>query len=350
MTVAAAAPSPDDRDAFAGMNEAQLRAVLRAFAAKPAEDILVSAIIDAYMVELAGRAERKDIAADYFRNASRTLRDFRQARGHKSLAAARQHDLSAFILGNPLWKSAYTQAHASAVVTQCFTWAVEQGLIAASPFKRVKPTSTKGSRNPCLPSEYVALMRRGNRALRRLLFFLRRTSCRTSEARALTWDDCRLDDGLPHVLLRHHKTFQHTKQPRLFGLDAGTTRFLRALKRQAPASAVSRNHVFLNCEGRPYNRRSLALAFRRLRRVAGLSSDIDHRISAYSLRHMYVTECTKAGTSSRKIADQIGHVSTQMIDRVYGKSTRANLAHLGTVADEATRSRLRERRGPKKPG
>jgi hypothetical protein len=38
-----------------------------------------------------------------------------------------------------------------------------------------------------------------------------------------------------------------------------------------------------------------------------------------------------------------------MIDKVYGSHTRQRAAHLGKIADEATRSRLRERPRPIKP-
>jgi DNA-binding XRE family transcriptional regulator len=59
-----------------------------------------------------------------------------------------------------------------------------------------------------------------------------------------------------------------------------------------------------------------------------------------------VVQCILAGMSTRRIADQIGHQTTAMIDKIYGATTRENLANLGKIANEAVRSRLRERPKP----
>jgi integrase len=221
--------------------------------------------------------------------------------------------------------------------------AKEQGLIENVTYRRVKNLGPKKARRPCTAEEYCALMRNGHRAIRRLLYFLRRTGCRTCEARLETWNDVHLDDENPYVILERHKTSKKTGKARMFGLDRGTARFLKNLRRQAPRLMA---HIFLNGEGRPWTRRAISLHIRRLALRIGIDEGVAHRVSAYCIRHFYVARAIESGMTTRQIADQIGHETTNVIDKIFGVSTRSNAAHLGRIANEATRARLRERPRP----
>lgn len=330
-------------DSFESMSKEQLLAVLKTLLKRGTQDASIGQVVGLYLSFMDGRVERKEITPDYLKNVKRDLERFARVNGSKLVRECAQHMLTNFIRNNPEWKSGHKQYSVSGHICTCLAWAKEEGLIGENPFRRVKVRVHKRSRRPCTAQEYVALMKFANRALRRILLFLRRTGARTSEARALRWQDVRLDDENPHVVLATHKSYFKTGKPRFFGLDAGTAGFLAALKRQAPPGI---ENVFFNTNGAPWTRLSLALAFRRTRAYAGLPDDIEHRFSAYSLRHLYCVSAIKAGMSTRMIADQLGHSSTAMVDGVYGSSTRSDLPHLGKVANEAINARLRERPRP----
>jgi integrase len=265
-------------DAFDGMTREQLLAVVKALGKQASADITIRQVIDLYLTLMRERVERNDLDADYVRNIKRDLERFATAHGPRIVAESQQHHVTMFLRSNPAWASAHAQRAVSGHICTCFRWAKEQGLIPDNPFRRIRTRVAQRSRKPVSPSEYVALMRHGHRALRRILYFLRKTGCRTSEARTLKWADVHLDEEVPHVRLVIHKTAKATGKPRLFALDVGTVRFLAALKRQAPGHV---DNVFFNSNGRAWDRRALALAFRRTRAIAGLSGDIEARISAY---------------------------------------------------------------------
>jgi hypothetical protein len=61
------------------------------------------------------------------------------------------------------------------------------------------------------------------RPLRRALFFLRRSGCRTCELRAMRWRHVDWEAGV--VRLAEHKTARTTSEVRLIGMDRATLRF-----------------------------------------------------------------------------------------------------------------------------
>jgi integrase len=335
---------------FDELSKEELLAIVRKLATSStatSTEMTVGQIIDLFLAHCQGRADRNDFSHDALKNYVRELALFKAAYGSQAMKECRQHNLTAFLQAHPTWRSGWTQQRVSSTICCCFEWAKQEGLIEKNPYHRAKNLGDKKPRRPCEPWEYCRLMRNGTRAIRRILFFLRRTGCRTCEAREVTWDDVKLDGDSPHIKLDNHKTVKKTRTARAIGLDAGTANFLRNLRRQAPDGMAN---IFLNCEGRPWTRRALGLGVRRLAQRTGMDEGVQHRLSAYGLRHMFAVQAIECGMGTRQIADQLGHQTTNMIDKVYGAATRQRAAHLGKVANEATRSRLRERTKPlKKP-
>ena len=185
--------------------------------------------------------------------------------------------------------------------------------------------------------------------MRRATFCLRRIGIRTKEIRDLLWDDVDLGDLSPHINLEKHKTRRKTGKARKIGLDVATRNFLRALKRnQRKAIEKGEQHVFLNSYGKPWaTRQVFARHLRRYAERIGLDEGVEKRVSAYCVRHTYVCDGIRAGITTRRIADQIGHTKTNVIDAVYGSSTREDVEHLSEVAEEMLRKR--KRRKPKTP-
>jgi integrase len=331
---------------YESLSKEELIEILKSLGKDRPVEITVGRVIDLYVANLEQRLRDDDISSDMVTHSVYDLLLFKAAYGHQTISQCKQFDLSGFIRDRPALKSAYSKARVSSIVVCSFNWAKEQGLIENVPYHRVKNLGPKKPRRPCTAQEYCALMRNGNRAIRRLLFFLRRTGCRTCEARLLTWADVRLDGDEPGVILERHKTSKKTGKARMFGLDAGTAAFLRNLRRQAPPLMA---HVFLNTSGKPWSRRAISLHIRRMARRIGLDEGVAHRVSAYCLRHFYISQAIQAGMTTRQIADQVGHETTAVIDKIYGASSRANAAHLGRVANEATRARLREKPTKRNP-
>lgn len=297
----------------------------------------VDFIVRQYLDHLHRRLDAGDYSHDALSNIDRELTSF--AAAHPlAVGDCRQHDLTAWLECNPSWESAHTKKRIVAGLIACFRWALEEELIDRCPYRRVKAVSNLPyeARRPADPAEYVALMRAGSRALRRALFFLRRTGARTCEMRELRWGDCFLDGDCPHICLTKHKTMKGGKV-RKIGLDAGTAAFLRAMKRTAMGEVV-----FLNCEGGPWSRRVFARHLRRLAQRIGLDERVERRITAYSLRHSYTVDAIEGGMSTRAIADQLGHESTDMIDHIYGSHTRQRQEHLANVAKNVLRNRIRK--------
>ena len=327
-----------------------MQAALRVFdeAVRDTSDVVtVPAIVMEYLAYLQGRVDAGTFAADNLRNIRRELNAFAGA-FDQAVDQCRQRDLLRWLEANPQWKSGHSKRHAIASVIACFNWAVDEeggGLIDKSPYRKPKIRSSTPCepRRPATRHEYVILMKGGSRPLRRALFMLRRSGIRTCELRELRWHEVLLDDETPHLNLANHKTRRRTGRARKVGLDPGTVGFLRSLQRHAGGGLFGKDdsHVFLNGDGLPWKCRGFAQHFRRWAERLGLDDDADKRVSAYCLRHSYACGAVEAGISTRAIADQLGHTTTILIDRVYGCHTRDRQRHLSRVASEIVQRRKR---------
>lgn len=66
-----------------------------------------------------------------------------------------------------------------------------------------------------------------------------------------------------------------------------------------------------NSTGGPWTTDAIRLRMRRLNQKAGT------HLRLYDFRHGYVTRALAAGIDSHNVAQLVGHVSTQMLDKVY---------------------------------
>jgi integrase len=308
----------------------------------------VREVIDTRLWQLEN-AVKAGASADAFDNTRRNLQRFKRLFGDKPVAECRGFDLTTFLGANPQWRSGHSVKGALGAVMQAFEWAADEGLIAVNPYKKL-PRAARllecEPRRTAATREYVLLMRGArSRPLRRALFFLRRTGIRTKELRELVWtqvDFDRVDElgrPAPCLVFVRHKTRRQQKRPRprLVGLEPCALRFLRNLHRRRKAGE---DHVFLNCEGGVWDRHTFARHFRRWADRVGVASDL----SAYCIRHHHTTEGLKTGVvSNREAADQLGHTTTAMVDRVYGHQAE-DPAYMGQVAQKM----VKRKRAPKK--
>jgi integrase len=299
----------------------------------------IGEVIRAYLDFLRVRVEAGDLALASLERSQKYLTVFARQFGHKPLADARRHDLTEFLTAHPGWKSPWTKGDAIGNIITCFRWAEDEQLIERAPYRRSRCFRFAGKpRQPMSLMDYVRIMwaamgsygpkRSSARALRRALFFLRRTGCRTCEMRHVRWADVDWEAGV--IRLEHHKTARATGDVRVIGLDHCTLRFLRNLRRQRSrqGAAYPDEHIFLNGCERPWNRTAFGRLFRKYACAAGVARGI----TPYGLRHLFTVLGIENGVGERQLADQLGHTTTKFV-AYYGRTTRFRSAHLrGVVA------------------
>jgi integrase len=324
----------------------------------------IAECIDAYLAFMRMRVETGSLVASTIDHALRYLELFKQQFGKLTIAEAKRNNLTEFLIAHPEWKSGWTRQDALRCVCSAFNWCWSEDLISTTPYRKSRFLRFNARpRQPMSVADYVAVMRaamhrpgpqnrRGQerydhrcgprrpsaRALRRALYFLRRTGARTCELRAVRWRD--VDWEAKVIRLQHHKT-ERTGEDRIIGLDARLMRFLRNLHRQylnrgeqsghrSGRKRSDDDHIFLNGRrgGQPLRCAGFASMFRKFARIAGVPKGI----SPYGLRHLFCVTGIENDVSTRAIADQLGHSTTRYVD-YYGRSTRFKTGHLSRVAE-----------------
>jgi site-specific recombinase XerD len=88
--------------------------------------------------------------------------------------------------------------------------------------------------------------------------------------------------------------------------------------------------VFRNTKGTAWTRHTIAHRFERLRTKLNLGPGA----TAYSLRHLFITDALERGVPIATVAVLVGHTDTTMISRVYSKLDERN-KHLREAMDMA---------------
>lgn len=303
--------------------------------ASPPGDPTVAEVVGRYLEHLRCRVLLGTYAAHTLDDTARALGNFAAHFGGQRVDQCLKADLGAWLVRNPQWRSNHTRKRCVASVVAAFSWA-EENLRTPHPYRRPRLELVTEPRRPMEAAEYVAVMRRASRALRRALFFLRRTGARTCEMRKLTWPMVSWEAGV--AVLDEHKTRRKSRAPRYIPLEPAVLRLLANLHRRRPPGST---HVFLNCDGQPWKTAQVfARHFRRWADRLGLPKDV----SPYCVRHAFTVAALEGGLGERQVADALGQADTRMVSW-YGRGTRAKTDHLKRVAADVARRRPRERRG-----
>lgn len=173
-----------------------------------------------------------------------------------------------------------------------------------------------------------------------LLQFVRLTGCRPGEACKLTWDDINWEDG--RIDLTDHKTVRYGKARTIY-LTPAVSRILRAIDRQE-----NRHHrlVFPRTgKGSPWDSTALAARLRAWRKEAKAAGLDFGKMTAYWLRHSYITDALLNGGSYADVAKMAGN-SPAVLESVYDHPVHAKLAER---ADELARKRRADKQ-PRQSG
>lgn len=143
---------------------------------------------------------------------------------------------------------------------------------------------------------------------RTLLLFFLHTGARCGEVAALTWEDLRLDDDDPTVVLRRSANRwgigpTKTNRPRTLGMTRGLRDALRA-HREVHRDPV---FVFSNQPGKPHRFDSTRETLYRLCGRAGVPL-----VSWHGLRHTFATSLTSKHVSLRVVQEALGHATLEM--------------------------------------
>lgn len=289
-------------------------------------------VVALYLASLEGLARLGRVSAEHVENVRRSLLPATDRRyvgfldvvGGRRLVELRQGDLAAWISANPQWTSAETRRRNVAAVLACFRWACEEEHTSSVPYAKTRRLrEAQVTRRDATDAEVRRLLDAAPEPLRRLLWFLDQTGARTCEARAATWADFQPERAV--VVLKHHKTAKSgaVVRPRVIALAPAVVAELERWHAEAPGAGP----IFRTGRGRkPWTRRNLDQAFRRLRERLGLPRDL----TPYCLRHRFGTVAILKGVPERSVGDLMGHADTRTTRRYTHTAERVD--HLTAAA------------------
>lgn len=174
------------------------------------------------------------------------------------------------------------------------------------------------------------------------------TGARTGELCALVAGDVMLRTR--QVCLGKHKRSSTQRNPTVRNIQLGEEA-LAIVRRYAEGKAPG-DPLFARHDGRPWTTTEIDRRFRALRELAAEHKQpIRDHVTAYSFRHLYITELLMLGEATFKVAKMAG-TSTREIDRTYGHFFNADLAEAQRRLDDsraAARAQLGEDKGGKHP-
>lgn len=284
----------------------------------------VASVIETYL-EFAAT----ELASKTYSLRQRYLQDFCEADGWRLVRDCLPFHLTAWLKQKKSWHSDWTLHTVVQAIQRPFNWAVRQRLIPSNPFLGV--THRPGApRRPITDDEFQALLRASNgrttkhrpspgARFRQVLIFLRFTGCRPGELCGLTWSDVKLGEGV--IVLQHHKTShtQRTPRPRIVELEPVVVKLLT----QIQSRQESATHVFVTYRKTAWNKDSLNLRVRRMRKVAGIPQDA----KLYGIRHRFGTRAIVNGVDLKTLSVLMGHTTTRMTEHyVHLAGQRQHLA------------------------
>lgn len=208
---------------------------------------------------------------------------------------------------------------------QAFNWAVDQGLIADNPIRRLrKPAPRRRERilTSCERTEILAAI--SDQPFRDFVTALQETGARPGEVAQVTARQVDLKNGV--WVFHDHKTAKRTRRPRVVYLTPKMIDLCRRL-----CERFSEGPIFRNRRGLPWSRNAVRIRFMRLRdRLPHLRG-----VVAYSYRHTFATDGLERGVPIATMAELLGHQSTAMLASHYSHlSEKRN--HLRQALMQAT--------------
>lgn len=221
------------------------------------------------------------------------------------------------------WKK--SGRHAVRTLLRAFNWAVKRGLIPKNPVAGIEVPGKHRSATYLTRDQRLLVIRAvKDRAFRDFLTALFETGARPGEVRRVTAAD--VDFRLGVWTLQAHKTARKTGKPRVVYMSDAAAELTRRLVAENPDGPL-----FLNSRGVPWTRNAVRIRFRNLRKKY---PEYD-RFTAYTYRKGYVTDALENGVDVAKVAELVGHTSTDMVMRHYAQ-LQERVKHMRAMANQAT--------------
>lgn len=252
----------------------------------------------------------------------RFLQDFCDDYGTVKVTEVKPFHLTRW-LDRHAWNST-SRRSAIACVKRAFNWAVDEGMIAGNPFRKVrKPPGNR--REVILAPEQQQAIRDACRdqCFKDFLFALQETGCRPGEIAIVTANDLNVDAGTWR--LAKHKTVHKTGTPRMVYLTEPMITLCRELAAKHPQGPIFRNRY-----GKPWSRNAVRCRFRQLRKKLNLTG-----VVAYTYRHTYVTQALINGVDLISLSELVGHTDLTMLKHY--QHLAKNVDHLRKAAERARR-------------
>jgi integrase len=210
---------------------------------------------------------------------------------------------------------------------RAFNWAYREGKIEVNPLRTVKKPPARARERFVTREERQQIFDNypEGDCFRDFLFALEHTGCRPGEVSMVTAEHVDLRNGV--WILGENKTEHVTGEARVIILTPEMVALTRRLIQAHPIGPL-----FLNQDGKPWNRNAIRCRFRRVRKKLNLGGDL----VAYLYRHAVCTDLLESGTGIAQAAELLGHKGTEMIMRHYSK-LRKRRQHLRDEIIRATR-------------
>ena len=252
------------------------------------------------------------------------LEDFCLFAGKLRISELDATHVAAWLDRHPAWKGC---RRAVIAVKRVFNWAYTGGKIEVNPLRTVQKPPARARERFVTREERQQIFDNypEGDCFRDFLFGLEQTGCRPGEISMVTAEH--FEPRTNVWILGEHKTEGKTGEPRVIILTPEMVALTKRLIQAHPTGPL-----FLNEDGKPWNRNAIRCRFRRVRKKLNLGGDL----VAYLYRHAVCTDLLESGTGIAQAAELLGHKGTEMIMRHYNK-LRQRRQHLREQITRATR-------------
>lgn len=200
---------------------------------------------------------------------------------------------------------------AIACINSCMNWARGRDRIPYNPVEGIEKPP-KGRRETIIDSDQRAKILKAieEPEFKDAFVVLTDQGLRPQEIRDLEARHLDLAAGIAALPRGEHKTGAKTKRERTIYLTDASIAILRRLAKRRKTGPL-----FRDPDGNAWTRHTMHTRFKWIRAKC---PDVPSDLSAYVMRHTYVTNAIEAGLSDSMIAELTGHVDASMIQRVYG--------------------------------
>lgn len=318
------APPPKKTKSGWNAPQAILDAFYKLMATDPAnlpkpEKITVETVCDLFLDH-----SEQHHSPDTFANYKHFLQSFADSYGRDPAAGMKPFHVTRWLDARPKWKGA--RRHAVIAVKRAFSWADQQGVLAANPLRTLKADRVKRRTRVLTRDELTEILAAiRDRQFREFMQAMIETGCRPSEVARVTAADVNLELGV--WTFEQHKTAKKTQKPRVVYLTPAIVELSRKLIALYPEGPLFRGPR----DKTAFTRQNIRCRFRRLRKKL---PHLKHFV-CYNVRHTFATQALVNGVGVAQVAELLGHSSTEMVSKTYGHLAD-QVAHMREAARKAT--------------